>query len=57
MFSDISIQESCLSECDDLSLIQLDGYKCIPQGKICSSNGGLIIYLHDNFKYILKQKT
>ncbi len=34
--------------------IQLEGYKCIPQGKFCSSKGGLIIYLHENFKYKLK---
>ncbi len=38
MFIPICNQESWLSECDDLSLIQLDGYKYIPQGKICSSS-------------------
>ncbi len=51
MFSVICIQESWLSEGADTSLIQLEGYKCIPQGKCCSSKGGLIIYLHENFNY------
>ncbi len=50
MFSAIYIQESWLSEGDDTSQIQLEGYKCISQGKTCSSKGGLIIYLHENFK-------
>ena len=54
MFSAICIQESWLSEGDDISLIQLEGYECIPQGKVCSSKGGLIIYLHEKFKHKLK---
>ncbi len=55
MFSVISIQETWLSEGGDTSLIQLEGYKCIPQGKCCSSKGRLIkIYLHENFNYKLK---
>ncbi len=40
-FSAICIQESWLSENGDTSQIQLDGYKCIPQGKSCSAKGGL----------------
>ena len=39
-----------------MSLIQLEGYECIPQSKSWSSKGGLIIYLHDIFKYKLKQE-
>ncbi len=56
MFSAICVQESWLAEGDNRSLIQLEGYECIPQGKLCSSKGGLIIYLHETFKYKLKQK-
>ncbi len=56
MFSAICVQESWLLEGDDTSLIQLDGYECIPQGKVCSTKGGLIIYLHENFKLKLKLK-
>ena len=40
----ICLQESWLSDNDDLSLIQLTGYDCISQGKSCSSKGGLLIY-------------
>ncbi len=36
IFSAICIQESWLSEGDDTSQIQLEGYKYISQGKICS---------------------
>ncbi len=54
MFSAISIQESWLFEGSDTSLIQLEGYKCIPQVIICISKGGLMIYLHENFKYKLE---
>ncbi len=56
MFSAICIQESWLSEEADTSLIQLKWYECVPQGKICSSKGELIIYLHEKFKYKLKLK-
>ena len=42
-FSIICLQESRLSEMNDLSLIQLTGYDCISQGKSCSSKGGLLI--------------
>ncbi len=54
MFSAICIQESWVSEGDCTSLIQLEGYECISQGKTCSSKGGLIIYLHERFKHRLK---
>ncbi len=45
MFSAICIQESCLSEGTDTSLIQLEGYQYIPQGTFCSSKSGLMLYL------------
>ena len=37
----------------DLSLLQLPGYTLISQSTICSSHGGLAIYLHDTFNYTL----
>ncbi len=43
-FSVICIQESWLSDNDDYSQFQLEGYKCIPQGQSCSSKGGLTLY-------------
>ena len=52
-FSIICLQESCISENDDLSQIQLNGYVCIPQGKSCSTKGGLIIYVEQSFDYEL----
>ncbi len=56
-FSAIYIQESWLSEGDDTSQIQLESYKCIPQGKSRHSKGGLIIYLQDKFDYIYKSRS
>ena len=53
-FSAICVQESWLSENDDTSQIQLEGYQCIPQGKSSSSKGGLIIYLNNKFNHINK---
>ena len=41
---------------DDLSVIQLNGYECISQGKRCSNNGGLITYIDQQFNYVLKMK-
>ena len=52
-FSIICLQESCISENDDLSLIQLNGYVCTPQGKSCSTKGGLIICVEQSFDYEL----
>ena len=51
VFSALCIQESWLSEGDDVSQIQIEGYDCIPLGKSCSSKGGLIIYLHEHFSH------
>ena len=47
------MQECWISENDDLSQIQLEGYTCISQGKRCSSSGGLIIYADSRYKYEL----
>lgn len=50
-FSAICIQESWLVEGEDTSDYELDGYKLLDQGRHCSSKGGLIIYLHENFQH------
>ena len=50
-FSAICLQESWLSQDDDISMYQLDGYTCIYERRKCSSKGGLVIYLHENFTY------
>ena len=49
-FSVIYLQESWLYEHEDTSMIELDEYKCIAQGKTWSTKGGLIMYIHKNFK-------
>ncbi len=58
-FSAICVQENWLSENEDTSQLQLKGYECIPQGKSCSSEGGLIIYLDEMFdtKKLMQYKT
>jgi len=50
-FSAICIQESWLSENDATNHLFLENYTLIPQGKSCSSKGGLVIYLHNKFTY------
>ena len=51
-FSAICFQETWLMDEADLSLLQLP-YTIISQSTICSSHGGLTIYLHDTFNYTL----
>jgi len=55
-FSAICIQETWLSESDDITQLKLDGYTSIPQFKSCSTKGGLFIYLHEKFNYDYKLK-
>ena len=50
-FNVICLQECWISNLTDLSNIQLPGYDCITQGKSCSKNGGLIIYVDNRFQY------
>ena len=54
-FSLICLQESWLPDNDDLSHIQIEGYRCITQCKTCINKGGLVIYLNNkcNFKVML----
>ena len=54
-FSAICLQECWLASDQDISQIQLKGYQCIYQGKTCGRKGGLMIYLHEDFKYRVKQ--
>ena len=50
-FSAICLQETWLSEDSDISLLEIDGYTFIPQGKICSAHGGLAIYLSSKYRF------
>ena len=52
-FSAICFQETWLMDEAYLSLLQLPCYTLISQSTICSSHGGLAIYLHDTFNYTL----
>ena len=51
-FSAICLQETWLSDDSDTSLLQIDGYQLISQGKTCTSHGGLAIFLNNNFNFI-----
>ena len=48
-YSIICLQETWQSENDDPSLFNLEGYTCISQGKHCSKNGGLLIYIDNKY--------
>ena len=52
--SAIALQETLLNENADTCLFELPGYHLISQGSICSTKGGLFIYLHKQFDYILR---
>ena len=45
------LQETWLGEDYDTSLLQIEGYTLISQGKICSSHAGRAIYLNNKYKY------
>jgi hypothetical protein len=55
VFDAICLQETWLSKDDDTSLLQIHGYRLVPQGKICSNKAGLIIYLHEKYNYNVLQ--
>ena len=50
-FSAICIQETWLSDDSDISMLVLNGYNCISSGKRCSTKGGVMIYLHEQFNH------
>ena len=47
----LCLQETWLSDDSDTSLLQIDDFNLIPQGKICSAHAGLLIYLRKDIKY------
>ena len=49
----ICLQDTWIDESEDISPFHLQGYDCISQGKTCTSKGGLIIYVDDQYKSIL----
>jgi hypothetical protein len=49
--SALCLQETWLSTGSDTSLIQLEGYNLIHNGKSCSAHGGVAIYLHESYQY------
>ena len=50
-FSTICLQETWLSSDSDTSLFKIDRYNLTSQGKMCSSHGGLAIYIHEKFNF------
>ena len=53
-FSVICLQETWLSDNDDLCLFSLPGYDCLSQGKHCSGKCGLIIYVDAKYTTEIK---
>ena len=51
----LRIQESWLTEQDNLCNIQLEDYTCISLGKTSSTKGGLIMYIQSQYKYKVLQ--
>ena len=43
--------EPWLSNDSNISLLQLDDFTLISQGKICSAHGSLFIYLNNKYDY------
>ena len=53
-FGAICLQETWLSSDADVSLLHISGYKLIHQGSKCTRHGGLIIYIHEEYTYKLR---
>ena len=53
-FGATCLQETWLSSDADVSLLHIPGYKLIHQGSKCNRHGGLIIYLHEEYTYKLR---
>ena len=47
----IYLQETWLSDNDDISMFRIDGYNFISQGKSCGNKGGLMIYVDDRLNF------
>ena len=50
-FDAICLQETWLDKNSDTSLLAIEGYNLISQGKLCSAHSGLVIYLRNSHKY------
>ena len=50
-FSLICIQEARITTNTNLKILDLPQYELIDQPQVCSSKGGLVIYLHHDFTY------
>ena len=56
-FSAICLQETWISgDQSNISFYNLDNYAAIPLPATCSSHGGLLIYLHKKFQYVLRDE-
>ena len=59
-FDSLFLQETWLTDiqCNSENIKRFDipGYQTIPLGRKCGRKGGLIIYLHDKYKYVLRDK-
>ena len=53
-FEAICLQETWLSSDADVSLLHITGFKLIHQGSKCTRHGRLIIYLHGEYTYTLR---
>ena len=53
-FGAICLQETWLSSDADVSLLHIPSYKLIHQGSRCTRHGGLVIYLHEQYTYKLR---
>ena len=53
-FGAICLQETWRSSDADVSLLHIPGYKLIHQGIRCTRHGGLVIYLHEQYTYKLR---
>ena len=51
--SGVCLQETWLSDIDDISLFHLEGYTLISQHKVSSKYGGVAIYLSESYDYKL----
>ena len=59
-FDAIFLQETWLTDkqCSpkEIRIFDIPGYQTIALGRKCGRKGGLIIYLHDKYKYLIREK-
>ena len=55
ILSVICLQETWITgPSPDVSLYELPGYKSVALGATCSSHGGLIMYIHEQYAFVVK---